>query len=191
MVSLDNFSIGVPPALTIRQIRPGDAASVYALVQRNRDHLYRFMDWVEEMTLEAEQAYIEHARKLARRGREMHGVITRAGTIIGMCGYDSLTPPHTHRTARLGYWLDAGETRQGIMRSCVTAMIEYAFNHLDMHRIEIRTIPTNAPSQHLAESLGFTLEATLRQQARYPWGMEDHLVFAILKPEWEARSGES
>jgi RimJ/RimL family protein N-acetyltransferase len=55
-----------------------------------------------------------------------------------------------------------------------------------LHRIEADTEPNNLRSNKVLERLGFQREGLLRERFLHPDGVQDSLIFGILKPEWLA-----
>ena len=49
----------------------------------------------------------------------------------------------------LGYWTGETFARRGYMREAIETVVHYAFNHLDLSRIEAACLPKNAPSRGL------------------------------------------
>jgi RimJ/RimL family protein N-acetyltransferase len=66
-----------------------------------------------------------------------------------------------HKRAEVGYWLVPSARGKGIGRTAVSLLVDWAFEALDLDRIEITTTTNNAPARALAESLGFTVEGVM------------------------------
>jgi RimJ/RimL family protein N-acetyltransferase len=64
------------------------------------------------------------------------------------------------------------------------AVVSYGFAELNLHRIELDVLATNARAIHLYERLGFRREGTLRD-AQFRGGVYiDLVLMAILEREW-------
>ena len=59
-----------------------------------------------------------------------------------------------HRRAEIGYWLVPAARGRGVGRTAVSLLVEWAFETLELERIEITTTPDNGAARALAESLG-------------------------------------
>ncbi len=66
-----------------------------------------------------------------------------------------------HRRAEIGYWLVPAARGRGVGRAAVSLLVEWAFETLEMERIEITTTPENAAARALAQSLGFREEGVM------------------------------
>lgn len=91
------------------------------------------------------------------------------------------------RRAEIGYALDRDCWRQGYMQEALTALVNYAFNELELHRLEADVDPRNVASIRTVERLGFQQEGYLRQRWQVAGEIQDALFFGLLKPEWEQR----
>lgn len=103
--------------------------------------------------------------------------------IIGWCGY------HTwyldHNRAEIGYGLFSEEYKNtGIMTEAMTAILDYGFNSMKLHRVEAMIATYNVPSLKLAEKFGFTQEGILREHYSVEGKMENSVVFSLLKHEY-------
>jgi RimJ/RimL family protein N-acetyltransferase len=66
-----------------------------------------------------------------------------------------------HKRAEVGYWLVPAARGRGIGKAAVGALVDWAFDALDLDRMEITTTPENAAARALAASLGFVQEAIM------------------------------
>jgi len=64
------------------------------------------------------------------------------------------------------------------------AMLHYAFDELQLNRVEIRCAADNARSRRIPERLGFVREGVLRAARRRGEGIVDHLVYGMLAKDW-------
>jgi acetyltransferase, GNAT family protein len=67
-------------------------------------------------------------------------------------------------------------------------LIDLAFKELELHKIEMTCFGYNLQSQRVAEKLGFTLEARIRDRKDAQGNRCDDLRYGLLKSEWEAIS---
>jgi [ribosomal protein S5]-alanine N-acetyltransferase len=84
------------------------------------------------------------------------------------------------QTATLGYWIGQPYTNRGYMSAAVRAIVPFAFDTLNLHRVEAACLPHNAPSIRLLEKAGFQREGLARGLVRINGRWQDHIVFALL-----------
>ena len=96
-------------------------------------------------------------------------------------------PDFTHRRVELGYALGRDYWGKGYMRETLTAVLAYAFNTLNMHRIEADVDPRNAGSVKALERMGFQREGYLRERWQVSGEIQDAYFYGLLRPDWENR----
>lgn len=69
--------------------------------------------------------------------------------------------------ASIGYWTVAAARGQGVASTAVTAMSDWAFEELGLHRIELCHAVANPASCRVAQHAAYPLEGTLRESFRY------------------------
>jgi ribosomal-protein-alanine N-acetyltransferase len=89
-----------------------------------------------------------------------------------------------HRRAEIGYALGRDYWRQGYMNEALMALLKYAFEVLDLHRIEADVDPRNAASIKTLERLGFQREGYLRERWQINGEIQDAFYYGLLRREW-------
>ena len=74
------------------------------------------------------------------------------------------------------YW------NQGYATEACKCLLDYAFRDLQFHRIIAEIVPHNAPSTHVAKSLGFVQEGIERKAAEINGKWQDLMLYAKLNP---------
>jgi [ribosomal protein S5]-alanine N-acetyltransferase len=88
-------------------------------------------------------------------------------------------------TASLGYWVGEPFARQRYMTVALPLVLDFSFNRLHLHRVEAACLPSNIPSRSLLVRAGFQQEGYARQYLCIEGKWQDHLLFAILREDWE------
>ena len=70
------------------------------------------------------------------------------------------------------------------MTEAARALIEVGFDLLQLHKIEIGCYDYNQGSRRIAEKMGFTLEATIRDRQDVQGNRCDDLRYGLLRSEW-------
>jgi RimJ/RimL family protein N-acetyltransferase len=109
-------------------------------------------------------------------------------------GHASLTtteygPTATDRARRveLAYYLDPDHHGQGYGSEAASLLVQYAFEDLNVQRVEADVGAFNDASRGLLESLGFQREGARRNAAYYRGDYYDMLVYGLLREEWDGR----
>lgn len=175
----------ISSTLAIELLCGQHADGLLAAINANRDHLRQWLPWVdhmqgrEQMLRHIEIAYIRHGD-----GLEFPGVITENGVPIGRIGLYNID--RFNQLATIGYWISAAHGGKGVVTQATATIIRHAFNALNLNRLEIQCAVGNDRSEAIPKRLGFTYEGTLRQCEALNGGFVDHLVYGLLKAEWEA-----
>jgi RimJ/RimL family protein N-acetyltransferase len=91
----------------------------------------------------------------------------------------------THNTIQLGYtWYGKEFQGTGLNKECKMLMLQFAFEDLNLDRVEFRADAENARSIAAMKSIGCTVEGILRSNCTAPDGRRDSIVLSILKDEW-------
>ena len=90
-----------------------------------------------------------------------------------------------HKTLSIGYtWYGKEFQRTGLNRHCKLLLLTYAFEALDIERVEFRADAKNARSIVAMQGIGCKLEGTLRNDCTAETGRRDSVVLSIIKSEW-------
>jgi len=113
-------------------------------------------------------------------------IFTHDETLIGGVGLSSLRRG-VSETANLGYWIGEPFAQQGYMTAALPLVLAFAFDRLRLHRVEAACLPNNTPSSSLLLRAGFQQEGYARQYLCIEGRWQDHLLFAMLREDWESR----
>ncbi|HVV56554.1 MAG TPA: GNAT family protein, partial [Mucilaginibacter sp.] len=88
---------------------------------------------------------------------------------------------------QLGYTWYGGKFRgTGLNKHCKFLLLQFAFEELDMHRVEFRADVRNERSIAAMKSIGCKPEGSIRSHMWLDDGTRrDSIVLSILKAEWE------
>jgi ribosomal-protein-alanine N-acetyltransferase len=101
-----------------------------------------------------------------------------SGEPIGEIGLVGISWPN--RRAGVTILVLPGSRRAGVGREAIELLVGWAQGELGLHRIELHTLPENAPMQGLAEASGFTREGVLRDYRFERGRFVDNVVYARL-----------
>lgn len=83
-------------------------------------------------------------------------------------------------TGTLGYWIGQPFAGRGLATAAVRALVGYAFEDLNLHRVEAACVPTNQASRRVLEKSGFELEGQARAYLKINGAWADHLLFGCV-----------
>jgi RimJ/RimL family protein N-acetyltransferase len=89
-----------------------------------------------------------------------------------------------HRRCEVGFWLVPEARGQGLGSRAVALAVSWAFDQLDLLRVEMTTTPDNEAVFALARRLRFTQEGVLRKRNLERGQRVDVVWFGVLREEW-------
>ena len=90
-----------------------------------------------------------------------------------------------NKRAEIGYGLDYNYWRKGYVTEALDALLSYAFDVLQLHRLEADVDPRNLGSIRTLEKMGFQREGLMRERWQVNGEIQDALFYGLLRPEWE------
>lgn len=138
----------------------------------------------------AEQWIGSHADHAARGDLYVFAIERKADRLL--LGAISLGIAAPHRRAELGYWLGVPFWNQGYTSEAAQRVVAFAFEQLQLNRVQATYLPGNPASGRVMEKAGLAREGTLRQyyrKANLPGEerFEDVILCALLRADYEAR----
>lgn len=176
--------------LFLRPPRHGD----FRAWSRARDRSRAFLEpweprWAEDhLTRSAFRGRVHWAREAMRRERAWPFFIflRETGDLIGAVTLDNIRRGPSESGA-VGYWIAEAHTRQGYMREALTALKDWAFETLDLSRIEAGCLPENAASRAVLEKSGFKYEGVAQAYLQIDGRWRDHVLYAALRRDRRGR----
>ena len=163
----------------LRRLRPDDAAA-YVAAFRADPELGRLLGMEEDPDEARIRKRAKRLPALAAEGRIAELAIGEpfAGTVI-LHSIDE-----HHRRGEVGFWLVPEARGRGLGSRAVALAVDWAFETLDLLRVEMTTTPDNAAVFALARRLGFTHEGVLRKRNVERGRRVDVVWFGVLREEW-------
>ena len=87
----------------------------------------------------------------------------------------------------IGYWIDEARAGHGYIAEAVCVVCRYAFEELDLHRLEVCIVPRNTNSRRVMDKLELREEGVAERYLEINGTWEDHVRYAITIEEWTAR----
>lgn len=108
---------------------------------------------------------------------------TRA--FIGWCSTFRWNP--VYRSLGIGYCLDEPAWGKGYATEAVGAMLHWAYDALDLNRVEAELDTRNAASARVLEKLGFEREGLRREDCVVDGEVSDSWIYGLLRRDWKAQ----
>ena len=166
-------------------LRPLVADDVYALFGFFSDReVTRYWSRPPMTHLTQARTLLRQIRERYRSGEGMQLGIERKddGALIGTCTLFHFMGQN--RRAELGYVLGSPYWRHGYMHEALQRLVRYAFEDLDLIRLEADIDPRNEASERTLLRLGFVKEGYMRERWIVADVVSDSAVFGLLRREW-------
>lgn len=169
--------------LRLRPFADADAEDLFAL--QSNVHVLRYWDsppWVDRAPV---ARFLARCQQMAEEGSGARVAIERIcdQAFIGWCTFNSWNPDF--RSASLGYCLGETAWGRGYATEAARALLEWAFDRLDLNRVQAEADTRNVASARVLEKLGFVLEGTFREDCIVNGDVSDSWVYGLLRRDWE------
>lgn len=128
------------------------------------------------------QEFVRTLNADARAGRSRPFAIEVDGRLVGSLTLSSIIYGAL-RSASVGYWLAHAATGRGTMTRSIARLLDYAFEDLGLHRVEICVRPENTASLAVVARLGLRAEGCRERFLHIDGQWRDHLAFAVTAEE--------
>lgn len=168
--------------LLIRAPQAGDGASLNEAILESLPELRPWMPWAagDPPTVADNEAWVreKQADFVRRSDLALLLFLKESGALIGGSGLHRIdwdVPKFM-----IGYWVRTPYARHGYVTEAVFGITNFAFDELGARRVEILCDKLNERSAAVARRAGYTLEGTLRHEARdhLTGRLRDTLVFS-------------
>ena len=169
------------PDLRLRRVRLSDAEGLYKMLSDPESMKYWSHTPVSDVS-DALKVLREDVESDAK-GNSICWAVTQKGSdeMIGKCILFQFSP--ANRRAEIGFILNRAYWRQGLMLQALQGVIHFAFNTLNLHRLEADVDPDNAGSLGILEKLGFEREGLFRDRWQLRGAWVDSVMLGLLNRE--------
>ncbi len=167
--------------LLLRPFRQDDAEAIRDAVLESIDELLPWLPWCHrQYTIADTRAFLDdRASAFENNGEYAFAIIERAtDRLIGACGVNQIDTLNAR--ANLGYWVRTGAMRCGYATEATRWLARWAFEALDLVRIEIVASAGNVASQRVAAKAGACREGIARWRLIVRGELHDAVVFSLL-----------
>lgn len=144
--------------LVLRKMEKSDAEDMF-LYARDEE-VTKYLLWSPHPSVNHTAKYLSTLAAHYRSGEFYDWAITLKGRMIGNCGFSKLDLKN--RCGEIGYVLARDVWGMGIAAEAAEKLLEFGFERLRLHRIEVHYMIENEASRRVAEKIGMTFEGVLR-----------------------------
>ncbi len=172
--------------LRLRPFEEADANDLFAL--HTNAYVLRHWDAPPWSDIERAERFILACKQISQDGTGARLAVDRVGDgkFIGWCSLHRWSPDF--HSASLGYCYEDAAWGQGYATEAARALLQWAFDALDLNRVQAETDTRNLASARVLEKLGFVREGTLREDCIVNGEFSDSWVYGLIRREWRPRS---
>jgi len=180
------FSFTVDEEIEIALLQQNDKEELYNLIDENREHLRKWLLWVDKRTSaeDFEPVIPIWITKYANNNGFDAGIKYK-GKLVGMIGLHYID--WKNKSTSIGYFLSEEAQGKGVITKSVCSLMNYLFEEMNIHRIEIQCAGNNLKSISVPTRLGFVQEGIKRDGQWLYDHYEDLITFSMLKGDWERK----
>jgi len=163
----------------LRIIRTKDAKTIERLVLGNREWLrpWEATNPHAPMTFDF-RAQIRSLLRQLETSDALPFVILYQGEIVGQLNVANILHGSVSSCV-IGYWIVPEVAGLGITPTAVALAMDYMFNAVGLHRVEIDIRPENGASIRVVQKLGLRYEGVKKNYIHINGDWRDHYVFAL------------
>ncbi|SJN58850.1 Putative ribosomal N-acetyltransferase YdaF [Vibrio ruber DSM 16370] len=167
--------------IILYQLHESFAPRYAELVQENKQYLSQWLNWPRVChTTDDFKTFIQGSRYKYIDGDGLDCAIEYRGELVGNIGFNSID--HELKKAEIGYWLGQQYQGNGIITRVCRFLIAYAFETLNVEKVQIAVAEDNLPSRAVCERLGMTLEGIISHQEKVGDRILSHAIYATFSP---------
>ncbi|MDP5276215.1 GNAT family N-acetyltransferase [Chengkuizengella axinellae] len=177
------FSYKIEDDLYLKLIELKDAEKIFHLIDQSRDHLRKWLGWVDMTIFEDDyKRIVEQSLVQFAENKSIDTVIIYKDKYVGKAAFNKIDP--SIKQVTLAYWLGNEYQGKGIITKVVKSLTDYAIHEMNMNRVEIRVAKENKKSRAVPERLDFVQEGCIRRAEWLYDHYVDHTVYSMLAEDW-------
>jgi [ribosomal protein S5]-alanine N-acetyltransferase len=170
--------------LLIRDHKPEDLNGYHCLIS-DRMTMFFLPDLLSDSLSCSEKSLSDAVYEASlgkSRSKFFFGIFLKTGEYVGEVGYTAFSRDREGRmSVHLGYFILREYWGRGIMTEAVQAVVDYAFDHGDVVKIETGCLMDNRGSERVMVKSGFTREAIKKRHQFLGEKWMDRVEYGIVK----------
>ena len=188
MIDLDNndFPISIESKrLVLRKLRKMDIADIYEIYSDEESS--RYDDWEPMKDISRAEMLIANSIKYFHNKEALRYAIEPKllNKVIGVaCIYEF---EELNNKCIIYFQINRKEWNKGYASEAVHELIYYAFETLQVNRIEAYVTPGNEESLNVLLKIGFVKEGLMREMEYYKGKYQDAIILGMIKKDWDSQ----
>lgn len=167
--------------ITIRRYTEADLETRLQAIRESSSEISRWLAWCrpDYSSLEND-AWFEKCERGWEEGDQYYFAIidSRKNQLVGECQLNHIN--RLHKLANIVYWVRSGCSGQGIATAATLLIARFAFEELELRRLEIFCSLRNLASQKVAKKGGAKKEGILRNRIYHHSVSEDAIMYSLI-----------
>lgn len=135
---------------------------IFRTIDNQREYLGKWLPFVAlTKKLYDTRAFVDAGVKAPEERFEYVFTILKDSEFVGLISFNGTGK--SNQKTDIGYWFPEAHQKQGIMKKSVAKLCEFAFQELQLNRIQIKCAVGIQSSSKIPQKLGFTLEGIQRE----------------------------
>jgi RimJ/RimL family protein N-acetyltransferase len=173
--------------ILLRPFRAEDIEPVYQAICESFNEFSQWMPWCHPNYSMDDTSTFILSREEAWKNDAAYGFAVfdvETGIFQASVGLNFVN--RIYRMANLGYWVRTSATGRGIASRGTRLVARFAFEQLNLQRIEIVAAVGNLASQRVAEKAGALREGVLRKRLVYQDEPKDAVMFSLIAEDFSS-----
>lgn len=147
--------------IELRQLEQADAMDIFDAIDSQREYLGKWLPFVAfTKDVSDSEEFVSSVINAPKERFELQFTIRKGDQFIGLIGFKDTD--RANKKTEIGYWLSEKYQKQGIITRSVEKLCDFAFNELNLNRVQIKCAVGNQRSKNVPKRLGFKFEGIER-----------------------------
>ncbi|MBD8389907.1 GNAT family N-acetyltransferase [Dysgonomonas sp. BGC7] len=172
--------IKVSEEIVLNPLSVDDIFRIFNTLNEQREYMREWLPFVDTTHVVEDTAdFVNHVLQTT----DKQFTIFYQDKFVGLVGFKDTD--WSNKKTEIGYWLSQHAQGKGIIIRSVKELIQYAFDEMDMNRIQIKVAEGNHKSRRIPEKIGFQNEGIERDGELLVDNIyTDIVVYSLLKREY-------
>ena len=151
------MTLVIDAEIELRQLELSDSKDIFNTLNSQREYLGKWLPFVEfTKEIKDTETFVDSIVNAPKYRFEYVFTIQKQNHFIGLIGFKDTDL--SNKKTEIGYWISQEYQGQGIVTKSVKKLCEFAFDELQMSRVQIKCAVDNKKSINIPKKLGFNFE---------------------------------